>query len=103
MPQLSPNLPTDIPEPFNPNPPTQDYELIDAMIPMRDGVKLHTIIVISKRIKKPAPILLTRTPYGAENVAHAGYPSPTLVANLPGWLHDFIDAGYIYAVQDVRG
>jgi putative CocE/NonD family hydrolase len=103
MPQQYPNLPTDIPENFNPYSPAQDYDLIDAMIPMRDGVKLHTLIVISKRIKSPAPVLLTRTPYGANNVIFNGYPTPSLIATLPAWLEDFIDAGYIYAVQDVRG
>lgn len=103
MPQLHPNLPTDIPDNFQPRPPAQDFELIDVMIPMRDGVKLHTVVLISKRIQAPAPMLLMRTPYGANNVAHAGYPSPALVANLPFWLQDFIDAGYICVVQDVRG
>jgi predicted acyl esterase len=34
------------------------------MIPMRDGVKLHTVILVPKGAKG-APILLTRTPYDA--------------------------------------
>ncbi len=34
------------------------------MIPMRDGVKLHTVILVPKGAKG-APILLTRTPYNA--------------------------------------
>ena len=50
------------------------------MIPMRDGVKLHTVILVPKSATKakPAPILLTRTPYKAdeltthENSAHLG-------------------------------
>src|ERR1700682_3396189 len=41
-----------------------DYVKRDVMIPMRDGVKLHTVIVIPKGAKS-APILLTRTPYNA--------------------------------------
>ena len=35
------------------------------MIPMRDGVKLHTVILVPKGAKG-APILLTRTPYDAD-------------------------------------
>ena len=34
------------------------------MIPMRDGVKLHTIILIPKGAQS-APIVFTRTPYNA--------------------------------------
>ena len=34
------------------------------MIPMRDGVKLHTVILVPKGASG-APILLTRTPYNA--------------------------------------
>ncbi len=41
------------------------------MIPMRDGVKLHTVILVPKGAKK-APILLTRTPYSADKLtSHA--------------------------------
>ena len=44
-----------------------DYEKRDVMIPMRDGVKLHTVILVPKSAlgKTAAPILLTRTPYNA--------------------------------------
>ena len=41
-----------------------DYVRRDVMIPMRDGVKLHTVILVPKGAKR-APILLTRTPYDA--------------------------------------
>ena len=41
-----------------------DYVKRDVMIPMRDGVKLHTVILVPKGAKH-APILLTRTPYNA--------------------------------------
>jgi hypothetical protein len=100
--QLRPNLPTDIPNPFVPNPPSQDFERIEAMIPMRDGVKLYTLILIPNAAPKPAPLLLTRTPYGADN-AVGGYPSPRLSAIVGGAMADFVDAGYIRVIQDVRG
>ncbi len=44
-----------------------DYERRVADIPMRDGVKLHTVILIPKGAHD-APILLTRTPYNAEEL-----------------------------------
>ena len=63
-------LPSEIPQVFTPVTTTFDYEQRDVMIPMRDGVKLHTVILIPKGAKH-APILLTRTPYNAER---AGQP-----------------------------
>src|SRR5262245_50647446 len=41
------------------------FETIEAMIPMRDGVKLHTVICSPKNATEQLPILLQRTPYGA--------------------------------------
>ena len=74
------------------------------MIPMRDGVKLHTVILVPKGAKN-APILLTRTPYNATALtSHAqsshlgpileGYDNATDV---------IVEGGYIRVVQDVRG
>ena len=41
-----------------------DYERREVMIAMRDGVKLHTVILVPKGAKH-AGILMTRTPYSA--------------------------------------
>ena len=60
----SPALPSETPTQFQPVTDSFDYVRHDVMIPMRDGVKLHTVIVIPKGAKN-APILLTRTPYSA--------------------------------------
>ena len=59
------SLPSEMPEHLQP-PVTDSFDYIkrDVMIPMRDGVRLHTVIVIPKGAKH-APILLTRTPYNA--------------------------------------
>ncbi len=74
------------------------------MIPMRDGVKLHTVILVPKGAKR-APILLTRTPYNAtELTSHAA--SGTLAAVLQGYDNAtdvIVEGGYIRVVQDVRG
>jgi len=83
---------------------TWDYTRRDVMIPMRDGVKLHTVILIPKGAKN-APILLTRTPYDASALtshAASAHLGPIL------WGYDnatevIIEGGYIRVVQDVRG
>jgi uncharacterized protein len=86
--------------------PTADFDYVRhvVMIPMRDGVKLHTVILVPKGAKG-APILLTRTPYDAdaltthESSAHLGpslqgYDNATEV---------IVEGGYIRVIQDVRG
>src|SRR4051812_4094176 len=62
--QPTPNLPSETPTTFQPTNDGFDYQRRDVMIPMRDGVKLHTVILVPKGAKG-APILLTRTPYNA--------------------------------------
>src|SRR5205085_11148890 len=51
-----------------------DYVRRDVMIPMRDGVRLHTVILVPKGAKR-APILLTRTPYDATALTSHSYSS----------------------------
>ncbi len=41
------------------------------MIPMRDGVRLQTVIFTPKQASGPLPILLQRTPYGVPEKASA--------------------------------
>src|SRR6185295_8139948 len=66
-PQQTPTLPNETPAKFEPTNDGFDYVRREVMIPMRDGVKLHTVILVPKGAlgKKDAPILLTRTPYNA--------------------------------------
>ena len=98
------DLPTDIPAKFEVKRENFDHEKRDVMIPMRDGVKLHTVILIPKGAKN-APILLTRTPYNASALTgHA--ESTNLAAVLNGYdnaLDVIIEGGYLRVVQDVRG
>ena len=54
----------DIPKVFTAPADSQDFIRREVMIPMRDGVKLFTVIVVPKGARN-APILLTRTPYDA--------------------------------------
>jgi uncharacterized protein len=98
------SLPSETPEKFEPVTNSFDYVKRDVMIPMRDGVKLHTVIVIPKGAKN-APILLTRTPYNASaQVNHAA--SAHLGPILNGYdnaVEVIVQGGYIRVVQDVRG
>ena len=100
----APSLPSEMPQHLQPVTDSFDYIKRDVMIPMRDGVRLHTVIVIPKGAKH-APILLTRTPYSATaQTSHAG--SSHLGSILYGYdnaLETILEGGYIRAVQDVRG
>ena len=81
-----------------------DFSREEVMIPMRDGVKLHTVILIPKGASH-APILLTRTPYDADSLTTLN-PSTHYESVLEGYDNaaDIIAAsGYIRVVQDVRG
>jgi putative CocE/NonD family hydrolase len=71
------------------------------MIPMRDGVKLYTVIVLPKGAKD-APIVLTRTCYNAAGRAERS-KSPKMIEALPLSDEDFVKNGYIRVYQDVRG
>jgi hypothetical protein len=98
--QTSPLTP-DIPAKYETSTASHDYVERDVMIPMRDGVKLHTVIVIPRGTKN-APMILTRTPYNAlKRVERA--KSPYMVANLPQGDELFAADGYICVFQDVRG
>src|SRR5713226_8046593 len=61
------NLPNETPDKFTPTNDGFDYVRREVMIPMRDGVKLHTVILVPKGANR-APILLTRTPYNATSL-----------------------------------
>src|SRR5437763_2113335 len=91
----------DIPAAFTVPTSEWDYQKREVMIPMRDGVKLHTVIVVPKGARN-APILLTRTPYNASKRTERNN-SPSMLAILPQGDEVFAAAGYIRVFQDVRG
>ena len=97
----TPPLTPDIPASFQPPVQASDYVKRVEMIPMRDGVKLYTVIVIPKGAKS-APIVLTRTPYNAAG-ATSRNTSTSIVATLPIADEVFVTDGYIRVYQDVRG
>ncbi|MGC1302663.1 MAG: CocE/NonD family hydrolase [Caulobacteraceae bacterium] len=96
-----PFQPADMPASFEARTDSFDYVRREVMIPMRDGVKLHTILIIPKGAQH-APILLDRTPYNAaEHTSHVA--SPHMAAVVPSTFDVVIGANYIVAFQDVRG
>jgi hypothetical protein len=64
---LYPQYPSETPTKFTAVTDAWEYDLRDVMIPMRDGVKLHTIILVPKGATH-AGMLLTRTPYEAKTL-----------------------------------
>ena len=91
----------DIPKSFAAPASGYDYVRREAMIPMRDGVKLFTVIMLPKGAQN-APILLTRTPYNAAKRT-ARNLSPHLLASVAQGDEVFVADGYIRVYQDVRG
>jgi predicted acyl esterase len=101
QPAPTPTMQPDIGAPFNKVTPAADYERRELMIPMRDGVKLFTVVVMKKGTKD-GPILLTRTPYNAAG-ATSRNPSQQITEILPVSDKEFVEDGYIRVYQDVRG
>jgi uncharacterized protein len=106
--QQPPGTPTtlqsEIPGKFQAVTDSFDYVRRDVMIPMRDGVRLHTVILVPNGAKG-APILLTRTPYSATALTSRAQ-SDHLGAVLSGGdnaTEVIVEGGYIRVAQDVRG
>jgi len=104
QPSQYPNFPSETPAQFKPVTAMFDYERREAMILMRDGVKLHTVILVPKGAKG-AGILLTRTPYNADALT-THEESAHLAPSLHGYDNAtdvIVEGGYIRVIQDVRG
>jgi hypothetical protein len=102
--QNTPIYPSETPAHFQPTNAGFDYQRRDVMISMRDGVKLHTVILVPNGAKNAA-ILLTRTPYDAtaltshEQSSHLG----PILEGYDNAVDVIVDGGYIRVVQDIRG
>ena len=97
----TPPMTPDIPPEFSFPTVKNDWIKRTVMIPMRDGVKLYTVIVMKKGTRD-APILLTRTPYNAKKRAER-MGSPHIEAELAQMDEPFVTDGYIRVYQDIRG
>jgi putative CocE/NonD family hydrolase len=99
-----PDLPSETPPRIEPAVDSFDHVRRDVMIPMRDKVKLHTVILVP-RGAKGAPMLLTRTPYKATGLtshAQSAHLGPIL-SGYDNATDVIVEGGYIRVVQDVRG
>jgi putative CocE/NonD family hydrolase len=97
-------LPNETPSKFEPTNAGFNYTRREVMIPMRDGVKLNTVILVPKGARN-APILLTRTPYNASALTR-NTNSSDLGSALYGYDNAtdvIVEGGYIRVVQDIRG
>jgi hypothetical protein len=97
-------LRSEIPQVFTPSVATFDYVKREAMIPMRDGVRLYTLILIPRGAYR-APILLSRTPYSAaDRITQNASAHLTALIDSSDVADDAVVAGgYIRVLQDVRG
>src|SRR6267142_1964945 len=71
----------------------QAFEKRDEMIAMRDGVRLHTVIFTPQNQSAPLPILMSRTPYGADGSSDS----------INRRYKELVQDGYIFVRQDIRG
>ena len=98
------NPDNETPAAFRPVTDSFDYERREVMIAMRDGVKLHTLIFVPRHAHG-APMLLTRTPYDADDLT-SHEKSSHLAPMLEGYdnaVEVIVGGGYIRVVQDIRG
>jgi uncharacterized protein len=97
-------LKSEIPPAFTPKTESFDYVRRTAMIPMRDGVKLYTVILIPRGARR-APILLTRTPYDAdERITQQPSMHLSTVMGSKDVVEELVlNDGYIRVFQDIRG
>ena len=72
----------------------QPFEKREAMVPMRDGVRLHTLIFVPTNIAEALPILINRTPYGIGQSSSDG---------INRRYNQLVKDGYIFVLQDIRG
>jgi hypothetical protein len=103
-PTPKPSFPSEMPARFTPVTSAFDYDRREVMIPMRDGVKLFTVILVP-RGAKGAGMLLTRTPYDADAMtsqSESSHLSPML-EGYDNATDVIVEGGYIRVVQDVRG
>ncbi len=91
----------DIPQHFKPVLGGYDYDRRDVMIPMRDGVSLHAVLIVPHTVKH-GPIMLDRTPYSAKEMT-SRLETPHVSELMRGLYRDLVEDGYILAFEDVRG
>ena len=75
----------------------EHYTKHEYRIPMRDGVKLFTSVLVPKDASTTYPFLITRTPFGVGPYGSDEYSAASVQSEA------LLKAGYIWVRQDVRG
>jgi len=70
------------------------YSREEVMVPMRDGVRLHAVILRPTDTTQPLPFLMQRTPYGVD-----GSTSDSINSRYT----ELAASGYIFVMEDIRG
>ena len=94
---LVPGAPSAAPEQSHSQWVREHYSKTELMVPMRDGIRLYTVVYAPRDRSQEVPILLLRTPYSA------GPYGPDSYRALLGPSAQFDRAGYVFVFQDVRG
>ena len=76
-----------------PSPPAL-FQLTEVMVPVRDGVRLQTVILAPTGQTGPLPILFRRTPYGVPDKPPEAMPPS---------MKELAQDGYIFVIQNLRG
>jgi len=99
-PRVTP-MTSDFVEKYESTLPFADFIRKEAMVPMRDGVKLYTTWIMKKGVTR-GPILLSRTPYDAHKSVHRT-ASQRIVDVVEIMDAEFVEDGYVRVYQDIRG
>jgi putative CocE/NonD family hydrolase len=76
------------------------YKKTSVMMPMRDGIKLFTVLLTPVHSKEAIPFLIQRTPYGAD----VPIPDDSVISiSSKSYLYPLASDGYIFVFQDIRG
>jgi putative CocE/NonD family hydrolase len=76
-----------------------NFTIQEEMVPMRDGVKLYTLLLTPKSQTKPLPIILERTPYNASSfLGNYATSKMSVLIN-----RKYINDNFVYVYQDIRG
>ena len=81
-----------------------NYHVQEFMVPMRDGVRLQTVVITKANQTQPLPILLTRTPYGVLTQEYFDTHAAKEGADwVPSAWKELAADGYIFVRQNLRG
>src|SRR6266700_4275679 len=82
------------PSPAQQPAPQPPFKLEEVMIPVRDGIRLQTVILAPAGQTGPLPILFRRTPYGVPDKPPE---------EMPPSMKELAQDGYIFVIQNLRG